>query len=76
VRFGFACQDCGAVVWLAQGPQHLRWLSAREHVVREVAEHSSSGVDLWMSEGLQFLDDHRSHDVIVVNEKEKEKSED
>jgi len=69
VRYGYVCRDCGEVIWLAQGPTHVKWLRDREHVVREVAEHSSSGVDLWMSEGLQFFDDHRGHDVMLMPER-------
>lgn len=67
-RAGFACEDCGEVVWLAQGATHLRWLRDREHVVREVAEHTAAGLDLWMSDGLRFLDDHRGHSVLIVTQ--------
>jgi hypothetical protein len=56
-------------MWLAQGLTHLRWLRDREHVVREVAEHASSGLDLWMTEGLEFLRDHRGHPIVVISEK-------
>jgi hypothetical protein len=69
VRHGFGCEDCGEVVWLSQGMTHLRWLRDREHIVREVAEHSASGLELWMSEGLQFLAEHRGHPVLIVSEK-------
>jgi hypothetical protein len=69
VRFGFACEDCGEVVWVSQGLTHLRWLRDREHVVREVAEHTSSGLETWMTEGLAFLDEHRGHPIVVVSEK-------
>jgi hypothetical protein len=48
---------------------HVRWLRDREHIVREVAEHASAGLDLWMSEGLDFLDQHRGHAVVVVSER-------
>ncbi|MDQ6767131.1 MAG: hypothetical protein M3Z41_04925 [Candidatus Eremiobacteraeota bacterium] len=46
----------------------MRWLRDREHIVREVAQHSSSGLDTWMTEGLAFLDEHRGHDIVVVSE--------
>jgi len=69
VRCGFGCEDCGDVVWIGQGVIHLRWLRDREHVVREVAEHASSGLDTWMNEGLTFLSEHRGHPVVVVSEK-------
>ena len=55
-------------MWLPQGATHLRWLRDREHISREVAEHSSSGLDLWMSDGLRFLSDHRGHSVLVLTE--------
>lgn len=69
MRNGFVCQDCGEVVWLAQGPTHLRWLRDREHVAREVAQHASSGLDQWMTDGLRFFDEHRGHDVVFVSER-------
>jgi hypothetical protein len=67
-RAGLTCEDCGEVVWLAQGATHVRWLRDREHVVREVVEHTSGGLDLWMTEGLAFLDEHRGHSVLVLSE--------
>jgi hypothetical protein len=54
---------------LSQGHTHLSWLRDREHVVREVAEHTSSGLETWMADGLAFLDDHRGHPVVVISEK-------
>ncbi len=69
MRAGFVCEDCGDVRWLSQGVTSLRWLRDREHIVREVADHTSSGLETWMSEGLTFLDEHRGHPVIVVTEK-------
>ena len=69
MRCGFACEDCGEVKWLSQGQTHLSWLRDREHVVREVAEHTSSGLETWMADGLSFLDDHRGHPVVVISER-------
>jgi len=57
------------VLWLSQGPTSVRWLRDREHIVREVEQHSSSGLDTWMNEGLRFLDEHRGHPVVVVAER-------
>ena len=65
---GLTCEDCGEVTWISQGALSLRWLRDREHVVREVAEHSSSGLETWMAEGLRFLDEHRGHSVVVISE--------
>jgi hypothetical protein len=69
VRYGYGCEDCGEVRWLSQGITNLRWLRDREHIAREVAEHTSSGLETWMSDGLAFLDEHRGHPVVVVSEK-------
>lgn len=69
MRYGYACEDCGDVVWISQGVTHLRWLRDREHIVREVADHSSAGLDLWMTEGLEFLSAHSGHAVALVSEK-------
>jgi hypothetical protein len=69
VRSGLGCEDCGEVLWISQGLVNLRWLRDREHVVREVAEHSTSGLETWMNEGLAFLDQHRGHSIIIVSEK-------
>lgn len=69
MRYGFGCEECGDVVWVSQGLTHLRWLRDREHIVREVAEHTSSGLETWMAEGLAFLDEHRGHPIVVVSEK-------
>jgi hypothetical protein len=43
----------------------LRWLKDRVHVVREV-EHSGTGLDTWMMDGLAFLDEHQGHSIILV----------
>ena len=68
-RCGLACEDCGEVAWVSQGILSVRWLRDREHVAREVAEHSASGLDTWMVEGLAFLAEHRGHGVTVIAEK-------
>jgi hypothetical protein len=68
-RCGLACEDCGEVAWVSQGIISVRWLRDREHVAREVAEHSASGLDTWMVEGLAFLAEHRGHGVTVIAEK-------
>jgi hypothetical protein len=44
----------------------LAWLKDRLHVVREVARHSSGGLDSWMMEGLGFLDEHQGHSIVLV----------
>ena len=69
MRSGLACEDCGEYLWLSQGALHVRWLRDREHIVREVAEHSTSGLETWMNDGLRFLDEHRGHSIVVVTER-------
>jgi hypothetical protein len=31
-----------------------------------VAKHSANGLDQWMMDGLDFLDEHEGHGVILV----------
>ena len=45
----------------------LAWLKDRIHVVREVARHSGGGLDTWMMEGLNFLDEHQGHSIVSVS---------
>jgi len=45
----------------------LQWLQERLHVVREVARHSTDGLDSWMMEGLAFLDEHEGHSLMIVS---------
>ncbi|HTX57641.1 MAG TPA: hypothetical protein VMD47_11140 [Candidatus Acidoferrales bacterium] len=45
----------------------LAWLRDRVHVAREVAKHSSGGLDTWMMEGLEFLSDHAGHSIVLVS---------
>jgi hypothetical protein len=35
--------------------------------VREVARHSSDGLDSWMMEGFRFLDEHQGHSVVLIS---------
>jgi hypothetical protein len=37
------------------------------HVAREVARHSSTGLDSWMMDGLAFLDEHQDHSIVLVS---------
>lgn len=63
---GYLCEDCEVAIWLTTTRAELVWLKDRLHVVREVARHSSTGLDSWMNDGMQFLGDHGDHSVIVV----------
>lgn len=67
VQYGYKCEDCEVAIFPVTTRSELRWLRDRVHVVREVARHSDGGLDMWMSEGLAFLNDHSDHSVIVVS---------
>lgn len=66
---GYFCEDCEISIWPAAPRSELTWLKDRLHVVREVAKHSPTGLDTWIVEGFEFLDDHRDHSVIVVSKR-------
>lgn len=66
MRFGYRCEDCEAAIFPVTTRSELQWLRNRLHVVREVASHSSTGLDSWMSEGLAFLEEHQDHSVGIV----------
>jgi len=66
VANGFFCEDCEISIWPATTHSELSWLKDRLHVVREVAKHSTAGLDSWIAEGMRFLEDHSDHSVIVV----------
>jgi hypothetical protein len=66
VTYGYHCEECDESVWPATSRSELAWLRLRAHVVREVAAHVQGGLDTWMSEGLEFLDRHSGHDVVLA----------
>ena len=67
MQYGYKCEDCETAVFPITTRTELSWLKDRAHVVREVAKHSSGGLDMWMSEGLAFLDEHQGHAIILVS---------
>jgi len=67
MQHGYKCEDCEVAIFPTTTGTELRWLKDRVHVVREVAKHSSGGLDMWMMEGLDFLNDHQGHAVMVVS---------
>jgi len=69
MRYGFFCEECATSIWPATTRTELVWLRDRVHVVREVAKHTHTGLDMWMLEGYQFLDDHAGHSVLLVSKK-------
>lgn len=69
MKAGYLCEDCEVSIWPATTRSELCWLKDRVHVVREVVKHSHGGLDMWMSEGLEFLNDHQGHSVMVVTKR-------
>ncbi|MDQ2680631.1 MAG: hypothetical protein M3Y21_06375 [Candidatus Eremiobacteraeota bacterium] len=67
MQYGYQCEDCERAIWPATTRAELAWLKDRVHVVREVAKHSQTGLDTWIVEGLDFLNDHQGHSVILVS---------
>lgn len=66
-RHGYFCEDCDKTVFPTTTRAELTWLKDRQHVAREVARHSSGGLDHWMTQGLAFLDDHAGHSVLIIS---------
>lgn len=67
MQYGYKCEDCEAAVFPVTTRSELQWLRNRLHVAREVAKHSSGGLDSWMAEGLAFLDEHEGHTLSIVS---------
>lgn len=67
MKHGYHCEDCELAIWVTTTKSELQWLRDRVHVVKEVAKHSSTGLDSWMAEGLEFLNDHQGHSVLLVS---------
>ena len=67
MQHGYKCEDCEVAIFPTTTRSELTWLKDRLHVVREVAKHSSGGLDSWMMDGLSFLDDHIGHSIVVVS---------
>lgn len=55
------------MIFPATTRSELQWLKDRVHVVREVAKHVHTGLDTWMLEGLEFLEKHGGHGVVLVS---------
>jgi hypothetical protein len=69
MKAGYQCEDCEVAIWPATTRSELSWLKDRIHVVREVAKHSHGGLDTWIVEGMEFLNDHQGHSVILVTKR-------
>jgi methionyl-tRNA synthetase len=66
MQYGYHCEECEDAVWPATTRTELQWLKDRAHIAREVARHVSSGLDLWIVEGLEFLERHVGHSVVIT----------
>ena len=67
MTYGYQCEECEDAVWLAAPRGELIWLRNRRHVVREVLKHTTGGLDTWIMEGLEYLDRHEGHSVMIVS---------
>jgi methionyl-tRNA synthetase len=67
MQFGYQCEECEQAIFPATTRSELTWLKDRTHIVREVAKHVHTGLDTWMLEGLDFLDRHTGHSVVLVS---------
>jgi hypothetical protein len=66
VSYGYHCEECEEAIWPATTRAELAWLRDRQHVVREVARHVQAGLDTWIVEGLEFLDRHAGHSIVLT----------
>ncbi|MBV8819009.1 MAG: hypothetical protein JO022_11680 [Acidobacteriaceae bacterium] len=64
-QYGYQCEDCETSIFPTAPRSELSWLKDRQHVVKEVAKHTT--LDSWILEGLGFLDEHSDHSVILVS---------
>ena len=67
MQHGYKCEDCEVAIFPTTTAAELRWLKDRAHIAREVAKHSSTGLDTWMMDGLEFLSDHQGHAIVLVS---------
>jgi hypothetical protein len=68
-RYGYSCEECNVAIYPTTTRAELAWLKDRAHIAREVARHSSGGLEHWMTEGLAFFDDHSGHSVLIIAKK-------
>jgi hypothetical protein len=66
VPFGYHCEECEDARFFTTTRTELQWLKRRQHMVAEVAKHTSGGLDAWMAEGLEFLDKHPGHSIVIT----------
>jgi hypothetical protein len=66
VQAGYHCEECEEAVFPVTTRSELQWLKNRRHIVVEVSKHVSGGLDLWIVDGLDFLDKHDGHSVVIT----------
>jgi hypothetical protein len=66
VPFGYHCEECEDALFFTTTRSELQWLKRRAHIVAEVSKHMSTGLDTWMAEGIDFLDKHPGHSIVIT----------
>jgi hypothetical protein len=66
MTYGYQCEECEEAAWPTTTHAELVWLRSRRHVVREVLKHVSGGLDSWIMDGMEFLDAHDGHSIVIV----------
>ncbi len=64
--FGYHCEECEDAVFFTTTRSELQWLKRRAHIVAEVGKHMSTGLDAWMADGLEFLEKHPGHSIVIT----------
>jgi methionyl-tRNA synthetase len=67
MQYGYQCEDCEVAIFPTTTRTELAWLRDRVHVVREMLKHTSTGLDQWMMDGFEFLDEHAGHSIVLVS---------
>ena len=67
MNLGYQCEECEEAVWLATTRAELTWLRNRRHIVKEMLRHVSNGLDSWIMDGYEFLDQHEGHSIVIVS---------
>jgi hypothetical protein len=67
MQYGYQCEDCEVAIFPTTTRGELAWLRDRVHVVREMLKHTGTGLDQWMMDGFEFLDDHAGHSIVLVS---------
>jgi len=69
MHYGYHCEECEEAIFPAAPRTDLTWLKNRQHLVKEVQSHVHGGLDTWIVEGLEFLDRHVGHSIVVTQKR-------